>query len=254
MKQRWIIGLIGAILVVSLPVVALASTFSTYYTCLPGTVSAVVLTNASSYESEQAFTLTLYDAQGNPIGSETQGLTAYQSSVVFLNDLVENPDQYSWGLVSIDANVLLQVGLWIGTESSWVSVSNLQAQSLSTEGLDVVYYWYGANYANTENRRGGIGLINPGEESVDGTMYVYDSSGELQNFSQFTLAPRRSAYFDPESVFPIEQELWGLIDVRATAPILLVSEYYDAAGNLLDVDIVDSVYYLQVQQEEGEGS
>jgi hypothetical protein len=254
MKQRWITWLAGAALVVLLQAMASAGTFSTYYTCLPGTVTAVVLTNASAYDSEEAFTLTLYDAEGNRTASVTQGLTAYQSKVVFLNDLVEDADEYSWGLADIDATVLLQVGLWIGTESSWISVSNLRAQSLSTEGLDVVYYWYGANYANTENRRGGIGLINPGDESVEGTVYVYDAAGELQNYSQFTLSPRRSAYFDPESVFPIDEELWGLVDIRATAPIIVVSEYYNAAGDLLDVDIIDSVYYLQVQQEEGEGS
>jgi hypothetical protein len=251
MKQPWIIGLVGAVLVVVLSVTASAYTYSTYYTCLPGTVTAVVLTNASEYDSDEAFTLTLFSAQGEEIGSISQDLTAYQSAVVFLNDLIANPGEYSWGLASIDTTVLLQVGVWIGTESSWVSVSNLRSQALATEGVDIAYYWYGANYANTENRRAGIGLVNPSEASVGGTLYVYNASGALLNYSDFELAAHHSAYFNPESILPIDQETWGLIDVRATNPILLVSEYYDAAETLLDVDIIGISYFLQVDQEGG---
>jgi len=250
MKQRWICWLVGLVLILSLSVSATARTFTTYYSCLPGTVTAVVLTNASVYDSEEAFTLTLYDAEGTLLQTITRGLTPYQSIVLFLNDFVEEPDEFSWGSLNIESNLLLQAGLWLGTETAWVSVINLQAQLLSTEGLDVVYYWYGANYANTENRRAGIGVINPGDDAITGTAYVYDASGELQNSSDFTLSPHRSAYFMPETVFPVDEGLWGLIDIRASAPLVVVSEYYDADGRLLDVDVIDSVYFLQVEQEE----
>jgi hypothetical protein len=249
-QQRWIVPLVFLMLWIAATPAVAARTFDTYYTCLPGTVTAVVLTNASAYESEEAFTLSMYDAQGNPTQTITRGLGSYESTVLFLNEYLDAPNEYSWGLLNIEARVLLQVGLWLGTESTWVSVTNLRVQSLNTEGLDIVYYWYGVNYANTENRRAGIGLINPSGEIVSGTVYVYDSSGELQNLSEFRLDPHRSAYFNPETVFPVDQELWGLIDVRATAPILVVSEYYDADGTLLDVDVLDSVYYLQAQGEE----
>ena len=250
MNQRWISWLVGFVLVLSLPISAAARTITTYYSCLPGTVTAVVLTNASVYDSEEAFTLTLYSAEGTLLQTITRGLSPYQSIVLFLNELFEDPNEFSWGLLNIESNLLLQAGLWLGTETSWISVINLQAQSLSTEGLDVVYYWYGANYANTENRRAGIGLINPGDDTITGTAYIYDSTGKLQNSSDFTLLPHRSAYFNPEAVFPVDKELWGLMDIRATAPIVVVCEYFDAEGRLLDVDVIDSVYYLQVQQTE----
>ena len=250
MKQRWISWLVGFVLALSLSVSATAGTFTTYYSCLPGTVTAVVLTNASAYDSEEAFTLTLYDAEGTLLQIITRGLDSYQSIVLFLNDFVEEPNEFSWGSLNIESNLLLQAGLWLGTETTWVSVINLQAQSLSTKGLDVIYYWYGANYANTENRRTGIGIINPGDDTIAGTVYVYDASGELQNQSDFALSPHRSAYFNPEAEFPIDKELWGLIDIRANAPIVIASEYYDEEGQLLDVDVIDSVYFLQVRQEE----
>ncbi len=254
MKQRWISWLVGFALILSLSVLSAARTFTTYYSCLPGSFTAVVLTNASAYDAEEAFTLTLYDAEGTLIQIITRGLDSYQSIVLYLNDFVEEPNEFSWGSLNIESNLLLQAGLWLGTETSWVSVINLQAQLSSIKELDVVYYWYGSNFANTENRRTGIGVINPGDDTITGTAYVYDASGELQNYSDFTLSPHRSAYFKPETVFPIDKELWGLIDIRANAPIVVVSEYYDAEGRLLDVDVIDSVYFLQVQQEESGNS
>lgn len=249
MHQRWNCRLIGLVLILSLSMSTTARTITTYYTCLPGTVTAVVLTNASAYDHKEAFTLTMYDAEGTLLQTMTKDLDSYQSLVFFLNDFIDAPNEFSWGLLIIESDILLQAGLWLGTETTWVSISNLQAQTLSTEGLDIVYYWYGANYANTESRRTGIGIINPSDSTVTGTAHIYDSAGELLNHSDFSLLPRASAYFKPESVFPIGKDSWGLIDIRATAPIVVASEYYDADGMLLDTDVIDSVYFLQVQQE-----
>ncbi len=250
MHQRWNSWLVGLVLVLSLSISATARTITTYYTCLPGTVTAVVLTNASAYDHEEAFTLTMYDAEGALLQTLTKDLDSYQSIVVFLNDLIDEPNEFSWGSLIIESDILLQAGLWLGTEATWVSISNLQVQTMSINGLDIIYYWYGANYANTESRRTGIGIINPSDSAITGTAYIYDSAGELLNHSDFSLLPHGAAYFKPESVFPIGKDSWGLIDIRATAPIVVASEYYDANGTLLDADVIDTVYYLQVQQEE----
>ena len=250
MRKRPAALLVGAILLFCVAVSGSSRTHHGYYTCLPGTLTALVLTNASEYASDEAFTVTVFDAHGVPMVSITDSLDTYQSKVLFLNDHIPEIDEFCWGSINIESELLLQVGLWLGTEAEWVSVSNLSAKTLSTDGYDVVYFWYGANYANTANRRTGIGLVNPGGETVHGTTYVYDASGALQSQSDFELAPHQSLYFKPEAVFPIDGEMWGLIDVRASAPIVVAAEYFDANDRLIDVDIIDSVYYLQVQTTE----
>ena len=250
MHTRWSSWLVGIVLILALYVSTTARTYTSYYTCLPGTVTAVVLTNASSYDHEEAFQLTMYSAEGAVIHSFMSGLTSYQSAVYFLDDFIDQPDVYSWGSLVIESNMLLLAGVWIGTDTEWVSISNVQTQTLSTEGLDIAYYWYGANYANTEHRRAGIAVINPGDSALAGTAYIYDSAGSLQNSSDFALYPHASAYFNPESVFPIGEDSWGLIDIRSTDPIVVVSEYFDADGTLHDIDIIDTVYYLQVRQSD----
>jgi len=248
MLTRWNSWLVGFIFILVLSASTTARTYTSYYTCLPGSVTAVVLTNASAYDHEEAFQLTMYSAGGTILHTFVGNLNSYQSAVYFLNDFIDEPDELSWGSLVIKSNVLLLTGVWIGTENEWVSISNVQAQTLSTEGLDVAYFWCGANYANTEHRRAGIAVVNPGESAITGTAYIYDSEGSLQNSSDFTLNSHGAAYFAPESVFPIGEDSWGLIDIRSTDPIVVVSEYYDASGILLDVDIIDKVYYLQVQQ------
>ena len=250
MNTRWNRWIVGIVLILALSVSTTARTYTSYYTCLPGTVTAIVLTNASSYDHEEAFRLTMYSAEGPVIHSFTRGLTSYESVVYFLNDFIDQPDEFSWGALVIESNVLLLAGIWIGTDTEWVSISNVQAQTLSTEGLDIAYFWYGANYANTEHRRTGIAVINPGDSALAGTAYIYDSAGSLQNSSDFALEPHSSAYFNPESVFPIGEDSWGLIDIRSTDPMVVISEYFDADGDLLDVDIIDTVYYLQVRQSD----
>lgn len=190
----------------------------------------------------------MYSAEGSILYRFGSRLHAYQSEVYFLNDFLDEVNEFSWGSLVIESNVLLLAGVWIGTDDEWVSISNAQPQTLSTEGLDIAYFWYGANYANTEHRRTGIAVVNPGESVIVGTAYIYDSDGSLQNSSDFSLDSHGAAYFTPESVFPVGEDAWGLIDVRSTDPIVVVSEYYDASGSLLDVDIIDTVYYLQIQQ------
>jgi len=250
MHPRWNHWLVGFVLILVMSISVTARTYTSYYTCLPGSITAVVVTDASAFEHEEAFRFTLYDAEGSLVHTFASDLKSYESVVYFLNDFVKQPSELSWGSLVIDSNVLLLAGVWIGTEEEWVSISNIQAQTLSTEGLSIAYYWYGANYANTENRRAGIAVINPGESVITGTAFIYDSSGALQNYSDFTLAPHGAAFFRPESVFPIGEDSWGLIDIRSTDPIVVASEYYDSEGTLLDVDIIDTVYYLQTQQSE----
>ena len=111
MKQRWISWLVGFAFILSLSVSSPARTFTTYYSCLPGAFTAVVLTNASAYDAEEAFTLTLYDAEGALIQIITRGLDSYQSIVLYLNDFVEEPNEFSWGSLNIESNLLLQAGL-----------------------------------------------------------------------------------------------------------------------------------------------
>jgi len=228
---------------------ALAATYSSYYDCTPGRTTAIVLTNASDFASEAAYVLRVYDPDGLLLAEVDGGMTEYESTVLFLNDLIEAPDELSWGLVQIESSLLLQMATWIGEADHWVAVVNTTRSPLSTEELGVARQWYSINYASTGQRSTAITLINPNDQPVDGALYIYDATGATLDASGFTIEPHQLIYFLPEVNYEPSDDLWGLIDVQATLPILLVGEYFDAATALIDVEVIDSPYYLQNEAE-----
>jgi len=240
----------GVLILVALAAAAaLGATYSSYYDCSPGRTTAIVLTNASDFSSDAAYVLRVYDPDGQLLVEANGGLGEYESKVLFLNELIEEPNELSWGLVQIESSLLLQMATWIGELDRWVAVINTTRFPLSTENLGVAHQWYSVNYASTGQRSTAITLVNPNDEPVSGAFYIYDATGTSLDASGFTIEPHQLIYFLPEANYDSSDDLWGLIDVRATLPILLVCEYFDGDTALLDVDVVDSPYYLQNEAE-----
>jgi len=243
----------GAVLVmnISLGVAVHGARYSAYYDCTPGRTTALVVTNASDLPSETAYVLRAYDPDGTLLLETTGALEEYESTVLFLNDLMAEPDELSWGLVQIESSLLLQMAAWIGERDSWVAIINTARSALSTEGLGIARQWYSINYASTGQRSTAITLINPNDEPADGMLYIYDANGAALDESRFTIEPKRLIYFLPEANYEASDDLWGLIDVQSTLPILLVGEYFDNSTTLLDVELIDTPYYLQSEDTSG---
>ena len=248
--RTWTVILICAALATDLAVSAVARTTWAYYDCTPGISTVVVLTNASEFALDDAVTVRLYDTSGALILESVHGLTAYESTAVFLNGLLDGPDEMTWGVAEIDARLLLQVGVWIGTEDDWLFVENYGDLTGNLSEPSIEAYWYGLNYANTSSRRTTVAVLNPNDRITFGDLYMYDASGVLQYARKLQIAPRQPTYIDLENVFPVGDDVWGLVDVSASQPILLVCSYFDAEGYLIDVDVVDQPYYLEIPEQE----
>jgi len=246
--RTWAAILICAVLTVGLVGTTAARTTWAYYDCTPGVSTVVVLTNASEFTLENAVTVRLYDASGALILESVHGLTAYESKAVFLNGLLDGTDGTTWGLAEIDGRLLLQVGVWIGTEDDWLFVENYGELVGDLSEPSIEAYWYGLNYANTNSRRTTVAVLNPNDRITLGDLYMYDASGVLQYTRKLQIAPRRPTYVDLENVFPVGDDVWGLVDVSANLPVLLICSYFDAEGYLIDVDVVDQPYYLEISE------
>lgn len=226
-----------------------ARTIWSYYDCAPGITTVLVLTNASEFALDEAVTLRLYDGSGALASESAYGLAAYESTAVFLNDLFLETDDSTWGLAEIESQLLIQVGVWIGTEDDWLFVENYGELGVRSADAAIEAYWYGLNYANTENRRTTVTILNPGERLVFATLYMYDAYGVLQYHRDLPLPARQPTFIDLESAYPVGPDVWGLVDIESEEPILLVCGYFDAEGYLIDVDVVDQPYYLQPADE-----
>lgn len=237
--------LICAAILAFIGAAASARTYSVYYDCAPGVSTVIVLTNASEFMIEDAVTVRLYDTSGSPIHESVHGLTAYESTAVYLNGLIEYTDESTWGLAEIDSQLLLQVGVWIGTEGDWLFVENYGDLLGSSGDFAIDTYWYGLNYANTQNRRTTVTILNPNDRLVLGSLYMYDAYGVMQYQRNLQLPARRPTHVDLEQVSSIGDDVWGLVDVETSEPVLLVCAYFDAEGYLIDVDVIDQPYYLE---------
>ncbi len=227
-----------------------AHTYWAYYDCAPGLSTVIVLTNASGVTMEDAAAVRLYDANGSPILQSVYGLTAYESRAVYLNALFTETDESTWGLAEIESQLLLQIGSWLGTGEGWLFVENYGELGVIPSDLSIDAYWYGLNYANTQNRRTTVTILNPHDRLVFGSLYMYDAHGTLLYYRELPLPARRPTYLDLESVCPIGDDAWGLVDIKAEEQVLLVCGYFDADGYLIDVDVVDHPYYLEITEQE----
>jgi hypothetical protein len=248
--RKWVTVSICTTLLACVGGAACARAYWTYYDCAPGLSTVVVLTNASEFAMEDAATLRLYDANGTLIVESVHDLAAYESTAVLLNGLFAETDDATWGLAEIDSRLLLQIGVWVGTEDEWLFVENYGELGANPSGLPVVAYWYGLNYANTQSRRTTVTIVNPHDRLVLGTFSMYDAYGVLQHHRNLTLPARQPTYIDLEDVFPIGDDVWGLVDIEAEEAVLVVCGYFDSEGYLIDVDVVDRPYYLEIAEQE----
>jgi len=234
----------------SIATVAVARTTWAYYDAAPGLSTAIVLTETGGSATEDAVQLRLYDDTGELISESVHHLASYRSTAVFVNDLLPESDKSMWGLVEIETDLRIQVGVWVGTGNGWLFVENYGEAYTPPPDITAGSYLYGLNYANTAGRRTTVTLLNPHDRLAFSTLWMHDANGVLQYHIQLPLAARRPVYVDLEEVYPVGKDVWGTIRVDVDRPILLVCGYFDADGYLIDVDVVDRPYGIGLRNPE----
>ena len=226
--------------VLALP--ASAVTYAVYYDCTADRETALVISDVSGVQNLGAVTIAAFDRDGGRIAERSIDLSTYGSEVIFLSDWVEAAGNNAWGLVTVECEALLQVATWIGDTDGWIAVNHVIRPFLSGEDPGYAYYWQGIGYANTSSRKTGLLLINGTDRTVSGDVRFFDSAGTLLDVLEFELPSHASAYQPSEYLLEEAPQAWGLIDVRANAPIVLAAEFFDEAGALIDID-QETVYY-----------
>lgn len=219
---------------------AVARDYVAYHDCSQGRITALTISNISAQET--GFDLTIYDDEGQVLSETSEILAGFASVVRFVNDLIPGE---AWGLVRVETDLHLTLGVWLGSGESWRAVENVATPHLDGSGNPYTAYWFTVNYAHTLSRSTGIDLLNPNGFAVEGTLWLYDEHGVARATTDFTLEPYEAAFFHPETGLEPEESMWGVADIVSSAPILLVAEYVDAHGELIDVDLVNRSYYVQ---------
>jgi hypothetical protein len=237
-------GMIGAMLcvvcLVGIGFSAAADTYAFYYATAGDQETGVVIMNSGGTETD--YLLKVYDAYGTLLDADSGDLDPFESDYVRLSVLAGHGEM-CWGLALIESPAILTFGVETYVGETWLASDNV-TDPIPVD-LDETYYWYGLSYASTADQRTGVAIVNPGEGPASATVYLYDSLGRLENSFDVVLDPHETDYYNLETLLSVDKGMWGIVDVRATEPVVLAAEYLDIDGNLLNVDQVVYFYYSE---------
>ncbi len=237
-------GRIVALVLLSLICVAATlygDSYAIYYASYSGQDTALVIMNSGGQDTY--YTVKAYDAYGTLIDSTSGDLVAYESDYLLLSSLVGHAED-AWGLALIESPAILTVGVETSMYENWLSSDNV-VDPVPTNDGEFTYFWYGLNYSNTPTQKTGIAVVNPNASPAAATLFFYDSYGDLEGSLDILLDPHETDYYLSDDVVDTAASMWGIVDVRATVPVIVAAEYFDGEGTLMNVDQLSFYYYAE---------
>lgn len=199
--------------------VLIGADYAFYYDCTPDKETAIFVSNVSD---EQCYVrLLVFDNNGKRLHQEVLTLDPYKS-VIFDLSRVVTPSPSAWGLTMLQSDGFLQISIVYSDRDLLVSRDHVIEPV--TTSRDAKYYWYTLGYVNSKSFKTGFAIMNPNKVEAQGYIYIYDASGKTLKELSGTIQPYNSVYvFVSER---IEEETFGVIDIRSTVPIVLGVEYF----------------------------
>lgn len=241
--KRWMIWSAALLAALTIASSAAARTYAIYYDAIGGHGTTIVLTNLEGEKTTAS--LSAYSSGGEEVAFVEVSLAGFASEAVFLEERLEVQSGRTWGLVRVETPGRIALAAWIRDEYGWLSIENVSTPLTVPDETEYSGYWFALNYANTPNRTTSLSLVNPLDEQIIGEIYLYDADGNRASIEPFELAPFSSAYVVLSDELEVTEATWGLADVHVSRPILLAAEYMDAAGALIDVDVVSRFYLVE---------
>ena len=240
MKRAWEGLWVVLLAMLAISLCGWARSYAVYYDCSSTRDTGLVVMNSGG--GDTYYTIKIYDAYGSLIEAVSNDLGGYESAYYRVSGLVEWGDT-TWGLILIETPGLLTIGVESFDEGLWLASDNVVVPL--PPNVDYTAYWYGLNYSNTSTQQTLFVVANPNDASVAGTLFFYDSFGNMRERIEFDLDPHEADYYRSPEIFEIDDTLWGVFDVRANAPLLVAVEYYDAEGTLLNIDQMAYAYFTE---------
>lgn len=237
-------GLLAIMLIILLSggigVIAFSNNYALYYACTQEQDTALVIMNSGG--SDTYYTIKVYDAYGTLLEAVSDDIVAYESNYQPLSDLVTIGSS-TWGLVLINTPGLLTIGVETFINDQWHSSDNILDPVPDDPGY--TYYWYGLNYSNTADQTTGIAILNPSSSPAAATIFIYDCFGSPQEQIDLVLDPHETDYYDSADILGMADSMWGVVDIKATVPLIAAAEYFNADYLLLNVDQISHYYYAE---------
>ena len=240
MNGKFALFAIVILLSLGIAVSVTGAEYAVYYASTDSQDTALVIMNSGGKETY--YTLKVYNAYGTLIDAVSGDLDGFESDYKVISDIVGHKDT-NWGLAIIETPGILTLGIETFVNDGWQASENVTDPV--TGGNGATYYWYGLNYANTSDQATGIAVVNPYDTPVAGTLFVYDSFGNKVYSTDILLDPHESEYYALRELVSKEDSMWGAVDLKMTAPVVVAGEYFASDGTLLNVDEITRFYYSE---------
>ena len=209
--------------------------YAFYYDLSGGQDLSVNLMNPMT--SQSGYQLKVYDANGNLLWQKIGLLDTYEADYYLLSDFVPT-DTNSWGVVAVESDELLVIGLEYLAGGTLVSLDTVFQE---VPVLDENNYWLGGYYTQAEGTTTGVIVMNPWAAPTSVTVTVYNPLGKPLYQREVNLEGHASAFIDLEAELGTGGLLWGLVDVKmAGQAVVIAMEYY---GEVLDIKNITTYYF-----------
>jgi len=237
-------GLLAIMLIVLLStgigIIAFPNSYALYYACTQEQDTALVIMNSGG--SDTFYTIKVYDAYGTLLEATSDDLAGFESNYQRLSDLITISGS-TWGLALIETRGILTIGVETFINDQWYSSDNILDPI--PDNAEYTYHWYGLNYSNTTDQTTGIAIVNPSNSPAAATVFIYDSFGTPQKQIDIVLDPHETDYYDSADILGTADSMWGVVDIKATVPLVAAAEYFNADKLLLNVDQISHYYYCE---------
>ena len=258
MKRLREILVVSVLVAVCTAWVCTAHTYAAYYDCSNGRETVLTIINADAFQTD--YTLALYSPIGTRIGEAAGALAPYASAEHVVGDLLvpgweadacgradrpKNKGQLvlcRGGLALVEAPASLLVRVAFIDEGAAPIVANVD-QAVPAD-RDHVNYWYAVGYENTSTRRTRLTIANPYNERMGATFSLYDADGDLKNMIRLYPIEFEVGTYDISDYFADSEETTGVIDIYASFPIVVVVEYMDEDGTLLNLEQTSHFHFF----------
>jgi hypothetical protein len=187
------------------------------------------------------FVITVYDAFGSRLWSESETLGTAEAGFVFLGDMVPRTDA-SWGLATVNSTRPLILGLEYSLNGEIVSIETILSEVPSLDTDDP--FWTGAYYSQAGDSRTAAIVMNPWPESTAFIVNVYNRSGYTLYSRELSLGAYEAEYIDLTGMLGSGSLVWGLIDITMQYhSVVLALEYYGRGCSGLFIQNVTNTYY-----------
>lgn len=248
MKKRSIGWVLGAILWIA--AAGQAEQHPVFYDCVLGRTTTLVITNLTDQDASADYALRIYDAYGVPLHESSGELAPNESVALHLASLLtEYESDDAFGLAVVDSQGSVGVSAWYREDDYWTTVETAERWCDEASDPEAKAYWYYLQFAETNSRVSGFYLINPSDRFAMVTATLRSADGKVLAVESLPIQGWETWYFVGEDlIYPdtFDGEVWGILDVRSPRPLILVGEYYDAEGWLIDLDISTQAYRIEM--------